>query len=245
MRSRLALLAAFSDVHSPRFLQMLRNALSEWNTDEPCAVLMAGDIVDRGNVAMMGPVVREVSGKWPGARLIAVFGNEEYYQVREELRGSYPQVRWLDDELEIVECGEISVGVVGTSGALERPTSWQRRHMPWLEKVYRERPARIEALIKEARGVADAVVLLSHYALARSTIIGEDPRIHPYLYSRDMERVLKRARPDVAVHGHAHKGTHFSLVDGVPVYNVALPLNRKVVEIRLSSARKPGLLKWL
>lgn len=245
MHSRRAVLAAFSDVHSPRFLQLLRRALREWSSGEPCAVLMAGDLVDRGNVAMLGPVVREVSSKWPGARLIAVFGNEEYHQVRGELRSRYPEVRWLDDELEIVDCGGASVGVVGTSGALERPTSWQRRRMPWLERVYQERPARVEALIREARGVADAVILLSHYALARSTIEGEDPRIYPYLYSRAMERVLMRARPDAAVHGHAHKGTPFALVEGVPVYNVALPLNRRVVEVRLDSPGRLGILKWL
>ncbi len=227
------MLAAVSDVHSPRFLPLLREALESWGDGEPCAVLLAGDIVDKGRAPMVEPVVAMLRRRFPSARLLAVFGNEEYEQVRPVLRRLAPEVTWLEDELAVVDCGGSRVGVVGTQGALERPTRWQARHMPWLARVYRERPRRVAELLRRARGEADYVVLLSHYGLARATVVGEDPRIWPYLYSSLMEEVVRRERPDAAVHGHAHKGTPRAVVAGVPVYNVALPLNRRLTPVRL------------
>ncbi len=226
-------IAAVSDVHSPRFLSLLREALSSWNEGDPCVLILAGDIVDRGRAPMVEPVVAMVKRRFPGARLVAVFGNEEYEQSRPILKRLAPEVAWLDDEVLYIECEGATLGIVGTQGALERPTRWQARNKPWLYRVYRERPRKIAGLLREARGGADYVILASHYGLARATLAGEDPRIWPYLYSSLMEEVIKKEKPDVAIHGHAHKGTPRAVVGGVHVYNVALPLNKKVVPVRL------------
>jgi predicted phosphodiesterase len=222
---------AFSDVHSPRYVSVLSEALKKYSGPEPCLVFMAGDLVDKGKYLMLAPVLRLVRSRFPRSRLVAVFGNEEYESVRGRLRSEFPEVEWLDDEVKVYECGGVKVAVVGTQGALERPTRWQARNMPHLYKVYRERPRIVARLLREARNAADVVVLLSHYGLSRATVVGEDPRIWPYLYSSLMERVLSEARPDVAVHGHAHMGTPRALVAGVPVFNVALPLNRRLVRV--------------
>ena len=233
MQSRGPLLAT-ADIHSPRYLSLLSKALARVNTD-PCAVLLAGDIVDRGNVAAAAHVFSLIRQRLPGKPIIAVFGNEEYHDLEDEFRKRYPYVTWLDDEYTTIECREGGqIAIVGTRGALDRPTPWQRRNMPWLERVYRERPTKIARLIDEARREAGRVVLLSHYALSRATIRGENPRIYPYLYSRAMERVIAEKRPDAAVHGHAHRGTPRGSVAGVPVYNVALPLVSVPVIIRLA-----------
>ena len=241
MQSRGPLLAT-ADIHSPKYLPLLVKGLERVNVD-PCAVLLAGDIVDRGNVAAAAPVFSLIRQRVPGKPIIAVFGNEEYHDLEGEFRRRYPFVTWLDDEYTVIECGEGGrIAIVGTRGALDRPTPWQRRNMPWLERVYRERPARIAGLIDEARREAGKVVLLSHYALSRATIRGENPRIYPYLYSRAMERVIAEKRPDAAIHGHAHRGTPRGSVAGVPVYNVALPLVSAPVLIRLV---KRGLDEFL
>jgi len=218
-------------VHSPLYLEAFRSSLSSLS-DEPCLFLFAGDIVERGRVEAAGPVFEAARQAAPSSTLVAVFGNEEYHDREDEFRRAYPWVDWLDDEYRVYECAGQRVAVVGTRGALARPTSWQRRNMPWLERVYRERPVRIARLLDEASREADIVILLSHYALARATIKGEDPRVYPYLYSPAMERVVREARPHAAVHGHAHKGTPRAVVSGVPVYNVAFPLNRRPVRVR-------------
>ena len=57
-----------------------------------------------------------------------------------------------------------------------------------------------------------------------------------------MEAVIKRRAPDVVIHGHAHNGRRTASVGGVPVYNVALPLWRSLVEIRLEPRGLEALL---
>ncbi len=113
--------------------------------------------------------------------------------------------------------------------------------MPWLEETYKKRPAVIRKLVIQAKKEADHVILLSHYALAKATIIGEPANIWPEIYSPDMERVLKEARPDAAIHGHAHRGKPFALVGTTRVYNVALPLNKRIVPVHVTS----GILSFL
>ena len=224
-------IVAFSDVHTPRYLPLLSRALQEYEGPNPCIVIMAGDLVDKGRHLMLNPLLRIVRRRFPESRLVAVFGNEEYESVREVLRRNYLDIEWLDDEFRIYECSGMKVAIIGTQGALERPTRWQARNMPHLFKVYKERPRKIASLILDAKKEADVVVLASHYALSRETIKGEDPRVWPYLYSSLMEKVVIEAKPHVALHGHAHNGTPFALVSGVPVFNVALPLNKRVVRV--------------
>jgi len=218
------------DIHSPRFLREFEISLPR--RGEACLFLLAGDIVDKGRVIFAVPVVEAVRRAYPGASIVAVFGNEEYYELEDELRKITPSVKWLSDDMAVYECNGHNVAVVGTRGALERPTSWQRRHMPWLERIYRERPRIVSELLRKAKREADIVVLLSHYALSRATIRGEPPKVWPYLYSPLMEKVITRERPNAAVHGHAHRGTFRAVVGGVPVYNVAFPLNRVPVRVR-------------
>lgn len=233
-------LLATSDIHSPEYLELYVRSLSAVR-DRPCLFLFAGDIVDRGQVRAAAPVFEAASRL--GGRLVATFGNDEYQEVWGELRSSYPQVDWLADELKVYDCDGVSVAVVGTPGSLDQPTRWQRAHLPDIERVYSERVSRVRELLVRAKGEAEVVVLLSHYAVARANLKGEDPRAYPYLYSSKMERVVREVRPTVAVHGHAHNGVSFSLVDGVPVYNVAFPLNRSPVWV--SGSVRVGLEAFL
>ncbi len=178
-----------------------------------------------------------IRSRYPDTPIVAVFGNEEYHDREEEFRRRYAAIDWLDDEYKIYDCGDKRIAVIGTRGALARLTRWQRRHMPWLERVYRERPKKIIELASRARRESDYIIIVSHYALARATIEGEPPRIWPELYSPLMEKAIVKIRPEAAVHGHAHNGRPFAVTGGVPVYNVALPLNKRIVEVRLATRR--------
>ncbi len=219
-------LLATSDIHSPEYLKQYVMSLAGLK-EKPCLFMFAGDIVDRGQVDAARPVFE--AAQRLGGRLVATFGNDEYQELWDEIRSRYAYVDWLVDELKVYDCGEVSVAVVGTPGSLDEPTKWQRTHIPGIERVYSERVRAVRELLLRAKGDADLVVLLSHYAVARANLRGEDPRAYPYLYSSKMERVVREVRPSVAVHGHAHNGHPFSIVEGVPVYNVAFPLNRSPV----------------
>ncbi len=226
-------LYASSDIHSPHYLLPFKSSLK--TVRECCIFMLAGDIVDRGNVAAAEPVFKAIREVSPGSVIVAVFGNEEYHEREDLFRKRYRDIIWLDDEYQVFQCGEKRIAIVGTRGALEKLTSWQKRNMPWLRRVYNERPKIVANLIAEARKEADHVILLSHYALSRETIKGENPAVWPHLYHPGMEEVVKSLKPDAAVHGHAHRGKPKAFVAGVPVYNVAFPLNRAPVRIAIQT----------
>ncbi|MBN2203109.1 MAG: hypothetical protein JW700_02915, partial [Candidatus Aenigmarchaeota archaeon] len=57
--------------------------------------------------------------------------------------------------------------------------------------------------------------------------------------SKKMEKILKETRPTMAIHGHAHYGLPLAFVGKVPVFNVCLEVNRKLVEIDTEKMPKP------
>ncbi len=76
-------------------------------------------------------------------------------------------------------------------------------------------------------------VAVTHYAPIRDTVVGEPEPIFPFLGSSRLARALKAHKPDLALHGHAHKGTFAGKSeDGVVVHNVALHVLRAKGERR-------------
>ncbi len=230
-------IVATADVHSPRYLPLLTAGLADLPRDTDF-IVWAGDMVLRGRLEALRPVLELFRERYPEAPIVAVYGNEEYWSLEEKFREKYSEVHWLNDELLVCSAGGLTIGFVGTRGSLERPTSWQRRNMPELWGVYRRRPGRIEELVREARGKADIVILISHYAVGFKTVEGEPRRIWPEMGSRLMEEAVRRSRPDLVIHGHAHNARRLeATINGVPVYNVSLPARRKPLYIELPLKR--------
>jgi len=222
-------LAALSDVHGPRYLNLLNNSLDALEGAD--LVLLAGDLVERGAAHHCKLVVDRIRSVY-GGELLAVFGNEEYDERKEELRRLCSDVKWLDDEYVVTELGGLKVAVVGTRGVLDRPTRWQLRNVPGIREIYRRRLERIEELLREASREAQCVVLLTHYAPICGTLEGEDERVWSQLGSRRLTRVVMRTKPDVVIHGHAHNGKRLMVRLGeTRVYNVALPATGRVTRI--------------
>jgi hypothetical protein len=72
-------------------------------------------------------------------------------------------------------------------------------------------------------------VAVLHYAPIGGTVDGEPVEIYPFLGSSRLEEPLNRYAPSVVFHGHAHRGrAEGATSTGVPVYNVALPLLRRL-----------------
>jgi Icc-related predicted phosphoesterase len=70
-------------------------------------------------------------------------------------------------------------------------------------------------------------IVVTHYAPIRGTVEGEPEPIHPFLGSSHLEMILNQMRPDLALHGHAHKGCFEAYTSaGVRVCNVALSILR-------------------
>ncbi len=226
---------AVSDVHAPVWLKDLEKVVSDEERGQ-YLVLVAGDMIDRGNFRYYRKVV-DVLENLGDVSIIAVFGNDEYDSVKDKIREENPEVTFLDDEAIELEVDGRRVGIVGSRGSLELPTTWQKRNIPGIEKIYAKRLDLIGELLREIRGRVDVTLLLTHYATTTQTMRGENPRAWRYLGHRGFERYMKEGLVDVAVHGHVHNGRRLARVGSARVYNVAFPLWWRLVDIDLRSER--------
>lgn len=72
-------------------------------------------------------------------------------------------------------------------------------------------------------------IALLHYSPCRQTLEGEPLEIFPFLGATRLSGPVDQLRPNLAFHGHAHRGTlRGATGGGVPVYNVALPVLRRM-----------------
>ncbi len=223
-------IAATGDVHSPRYLRQFVEAVDR-HGGRADLVLLAGDMVLKGDHGEFARVLEFVERL--GSPIVAVFGNEEFDESKPALIEGYgDRVTWLDDQAVEVEVADTRVWIVGSRGSLRRPTTWQRKHVPGIEEIYRRRVELIDELLAKAGDRPS--ILLTHYAPTFRTLVGENRRIWPMLGNPALERVIKRRRPALVVHGHAHRGAKRADVSGIPVYNVSLPVWWEIVRIELS-----------
>lgn len=243
------IIAATSDVHSPRNFDSFLRAVDGLETLEqrPQLFLIAGDMVHRGEVEEYERVYNAMFGKI-ACPIVSCFGNNEYTEKREELKQRFRDIRFLDDQSILVgirvpgAMREFVVGIVGTTGSLETPTPWQRANVPNIGRIYQDRISLVERHLSHMR--ADFRILLMHYAPTYKTLEGENPRFYTSMGWNVYENVIIRQKPNLVLHGHSHRGTKSAWVDSVPVFNVSLSLNEKIVIIDTDKL-KPGLEKFV
>jgi Icc-related predicted phosphoesterase len=245
----LLIIAATSDVHSPRRFDVFLKAVDDMEVLEvrPHLFLIAGDMVHRGETEEYEKVYNAMFGKVT-CPIVACFGNNEFTEKREDLKQRFRNIIFLDDQSINVPVRlpgasrELYVGIVGTTGSLETPTPWQRANVPNIERIYTERITMVERHLNHMR--ADFKILLMHYAPTYKTLEGENPRFYSSMGWNVYENVIIRQKPNLVLHGHSHRGTKRAWVDSVPVFNVSLPLNGKIVIIDTDKL-KPGLEKFV
>ena len=236
------IIAATSDIHSPRYFDMFVKAMEELRV-KPDLFLLAGDTVHKGNADEYLKVYNVFFGKID-CPIIACFGNDELGPgSRVLIENKVPDIKFVQDESLIVDINERKVGIVGSLGCLDRPTYWQRTNLPGIYETYKERVGTIEKILSDLK--ADIKILLIHYTPTYKILKGENPRIYPELGCKAYERVIIEQKPDLVITGHSHRGSKQAWIDTVPVFNVAFPLNREIVLIDTEKDLKPGLEKFL
>lgn len=233
---------AFGDLHGPENTQVLEAFRKEMNE---CSLLMlAGDITRKNDIDSFGLALQNIKSMTE-ARMIAVFGNEEYEGSHQEYRSRY-DVHFLEEEELEFEVDGMRIRVVGSTGVLDRPTWWQRNNMPGVWQVYRQRVTRISELLE--RKDSEVLILLTHYPPTYATLEGERPSAWPEMGSKSLEGVLMQTLPDLALHAHAHKGRSAASLSTkqkkldelergrreVKVLNVSLPARGKPTFIEIS-----------
>ncbi len=237
------LIAATSDVHSPRFYEDFVRAIDRMPS-KPDLFLLAGDMIERGHPAEeYERVYNALFGKIT-CPIIACFGNNEFIpDIRIPIKQKSKDVKFLDNESLTIRFNVATVGIVGTIGSLDNATNWQRNNIPDIEKIYKER---LEAVDKHLNKMMNNwyKIVLMHYAPTHKTLVGENPRFYGGLGSPLYENVFLARRPSLVIHGHSHNGSKFAWIDSIPVFNVAFPVNKEIVMIDTEKI-KPGLAKFV
>jgi Icc-related predicted phosphoesterase len=190
-------------------------------------VLLAGDLTTHGEpeqAVVLADACRPLS-----IPVYAVLGNHDYHANRcDELVAVLEDagIRVLDRAYAVLEVGELELGVVGGKGFVggfpgaELPDFGE----PLLREVYAETTREVDALeagLEAISGCHRRLVLL-HYAPVPETLVGEPETIWAFLGSSRLAAPIGAHRPDLVLHGHAHRGTFASELGPVPVRNVAV-----------------------
>lgn len=230
--------AAVGDVHGEEHLEALRACVADG--PEVDLLLLAGDLTHRNDLDVFGRVL-DVLQEAVDVPTAAVFGNHEWSDSHAAYRERF-DVAFLQDEAATFSRGSETVRVVGSTGVLDRPTWWQRTHLPDIHRVYTERVRVLDGLLA-GEGTR---ILLTHYAPTFRTLVGEGEDYWDQLGSQRMERVLLRRRPELVIHGHAHRGVpsaelttpqatleDFGRARAIPVHNVAFPVRGDLTVVEL------------
>jgi Icc-related predicted phosphoesterase len=203
---------------------------------------MAGDMVYRGDISEYEKVVNALFGKIK-CPIIACFGNNEFQDLREQLKSKHKGIKFLDDESWIVEVGTETVGIVGTSGSLDTPTPWQKANIPNIEKIFQDRISLVDRHLQRMN--TKIKIVLMHYAPTYKSLEGENPRFFSTMGSQMYEPVLQNRKPSLVVHGHSLHGNKLAWIDTVPIFKVSFPLNKEIVVIDTEKDLKPGIAKFV
>jgi Icc-related predicted phosphoesterase len=235
------IIAAVSDVHSPRYYEQYVEAIGKLNV-KPDLFLIAGDMIYRGSVEEYQKVYNVLFGKI-NCPIVACFGNQEFPEIREKIKESFKEIRFLDDQSIVLQIGGKSVGIFGSTGSLDTPTRWQKANIPNIERIFSQRIELAEKHLQ--RMFTDLKILLLHYSPTYKTLEGENPNFYSFLGSQLYENVIIKTKPSLVIHGHSHNGIKKAWVDTVPVFNVSLSVNKEIVVIDTEEDLKPGLEKFV
>jgi len=240
------LILATSDVHSPVYLKVWSRALEEaCSKSSRILLFIAGDLVNRGKAhaaSLVEDCIRRCKAE---IKVVGVFGNDDFEEVRDEIAANTPSIEWLDDEIKMLEWNGALVRVYGTTGVLDELTSWQSKNMPWLKKKFEARLKALEEFSRIEKEPGECRVLLSHYPPTYKTLVGEPRFAWPQMGSQRAEMIIERSRTiDLVIHGHAHKSKVLETqVGGARVLNVAFPAVNGLVEVSLKARRR--LLEYM
>jgi uncharacterized protein len=228
--------AAAGDIHCA---EPLRERIARAFADlrgQADLVLLAGDLTTHGEpeeAAVLADACRDLD-----LPVFAVLGNHDFHSNRcDELIEVLEQagIVVLQRSYAVHEVGGLEVGIVGGKGFVggfpgaELPDFGE----PLLREVYAETTREVEALEQGLEAVAGChrVVVLLHYAPIPETLVGEPETIWAFLGSSRLAAPIGAHRPDLVLHGHAHRGTFAGQLGPVPVRNVAVHVLGKDFEV--------------
>jgi uncharacterized protein len=228
--------AAAGDIHCAEPLrERIARAFAELEGKADVA-LLAGDLTTHGEpaeAAVLADACRSLA-----LPVYAVLGNHDFHVNRcDEVVRVLEEagIHVLQRDFAVEEVSGLELGIVGGKGFVggfpgaELPDFGE----PLLREVYAETSREVEALeagLEQVSGCHRRVVLL-HYAPIPETLVGEPETIWAFLGSSRLAAPIGAHRPDLVLHGHAHRGSFAGDLGPVPVRNVAVHVIGKDFEI--------------
>lgn len=236
-------LAAIADLHyttkSHGALQIVFSQI-EKSAD---VALLCGDLTDVGLPGEAEVLVKDLT-VYLRVPIVAALGNHDFES------GKQDEVRRIlvDAGMRVLDGTTCEIHGIGFAGVKGFAGGYDRVALqPWGEDAIKQF---VQEAVSEAAKLESALaglntqqkVVLLHYSPIRTTVVGENIEIFPFLGSSRLEEPINRFRPAAVFHGHAHSGNpegHTS--EGVAVYNVSQPVLRRafperppfrVVEVR-------------
>jgi Icc-related predicted phosphoesterase len=226
--------AAVGDLHCTKLSQGQYQGLFAAAAAQAEILVLCGDLTDYGLPEEAEILVKEMAG---GSKLptIAVLGNHDFESGREaDIKKIFIEAGILVLDGDAVEVRGIGfAGAKGFAGGFGRGTlgAWGEHAIKAFVQEAVDEAMKLEAALARLRTERRIAVL--HYAPIRATVENEPVEIFPFLGCSRLEDPLNRYPVTAVVHGHAHNGAPEGRTSGgTPVYNVSLPLLRKVAPDR-------------
>ncbi|HEX5830523.1 MAG TPA: metallophosphoesterase [Gemmatimonadaceae bacterium] len=224
-------LAAMGDIHCGKGSAGSLQPIFAQAAASADVLLVCGDLTDFGQPDEARMLAKELAAGVGRMPVVMVLGNHDYES------GKHEDVCAILGEAgaAVLDGGSVELHGVGFAGVKGFCGGFGRGALgPWGEDIIKRfvHEAVDEALKLEtalARLRSPRKIALLHYAPIRETVVGEPPEIFPYLGSSRLAEPLTRYPVSAVFHGHAHNGSLDGRTAGdVPVYNVAMPLLRKL-----------------
>ena len=229
-------IAAVGDLHVDRSnAAKWREALASVS-ETADALLLAGDLTQNGVAAEADCVVEALAEV--ALPICAVLGNhdlhanaQDHVQKILERRG----VAVLEGHAVVLRLRGTSVGVAGTvgfGGGFEGACATDFGELEM--KAFVGRGVRLAERFERALAGLDSAVRIAllHYSPCPDTLAGERRELYPFLGGQALADAIDRAGADLALHGHAHRGSERGRTPGgVEVRNVAEPVIRTAYRV--------------
>ena len=223
-------IAAIADIHFGRTSLVALEPLFASIVERADILLLCGDIVDYGLLEEAQLFAKELA-RIMTIPTLGILGNHEHESGRhEDVQHIFTDagVRILDGTACEIQ-GVGFAGVKGFAGGFgERALqAWGEDTIKRFAHEAANEAFKLESALAKLR-TAQRIALL-HYSPLQATVEGEPPEIFAFLGSSRLEEPLNRYAVTAVFHGHAHRGCIAGHTkEGIPVYNVAMPLLQHV-----------------